>query len=161
MTVAMFKCAYCGAPMQVHANTGRVDCAYCGAQGERKGETQPDGRIADELEAIRLRSELFNLERDWARVRESYLVCDTIGRRFEPSVEAQSCASGFLVVFAAVLGMIFMFSSVPLLIVFLLVVAAVWVKMYLNLERAKDFESQRDTYTRRRERLLHRLQELV
>lgn len=161
MTVAMFKCAHCGAPMRESAASGSLFCEYCGCEGERELEAQTDGRIADELEAIRLQSELFNLERDWARVRESYLVCDTIGRRFEPSVQAQSCAFGFLVVFAVVLGMIFMFSSVPLLIVFLLAVAAVWVKMYLNLERAKDFESLRDTYTRRRERLLHRLQELV
>lgn len=104
METVAINCNHCGAPIEVSPRTRFVTCAHCGSplavhRGEGSVYTERleeiDRRTAniedrtteiqDRVERLSLQAELEELDRDWERERERYMVTDSEGRTTEPS----------------------------------------------------------------------------
>ncbi len=97
MELTTVSCNSCGAPLQVPAGAKFVTCNHCSCQlavkhtdsvtfTEQLGEiSERTEQIAEDVAELKYRQELEDLDRQWERERESYMVSDKHGRRHVPS----------------------------------------------------------------------------
>lgn len=91
------SCNHCGAPLDVPAKVRFVTCTYCESRLEihREGSAafsevleavEANTReIADDVEVIRLNSEIEQLDREWTLEREKYMITGKHGHQHLPS----------------------------------------------------------------------------
>lgn len=170
MQLLSLTCNHCGAPLEVSENAKFVTCTHCASRlaVQRSGGAaytevlealeQRTEQIADDVESLKLQSELDRLDREWMLERDRYMVQDKHGRRRFPS------KTGSIIVMVLVIGFTLVWmamasSSGPLVALFglLFIAGAVWV-FTAQLRRAHQYERRRQQYERRREQLLRRIE---
>ena len=158
MKILTLNCNACGAPLEVSAKAKYVTCRYCDAQlvvkqADSAAWTEAVEEIRDEVRALRRRAELEDLDREWEREREKYLVQGKHGTS-EPS-KVGSAAGG---IFAAVFGVfwtIFAGAIFPPMAIFgvIFIVVAIFQGVS-GTQKATALEAARRRYEERRRKLL-------
>jgi hypothetical protein len=158
MPLESLACNNCGAPLQVPPSANFATCNHCGAQlaihressvsyTEKIGQIdERTERIARQLAELRYHQALENIDRDWDRQREKYLVSNKNGARREPSV-----VGGVLTgVVAAIIGLFFLQHLGPWAV--LIIVAGIAAAIY-SVVKAADYQRAERTYRMRRNRI--------
>jgi DNA-directed RNA polymerase subunit RPC12/RpoP len=170
MELITLSCGNCGAPLQVPDDAKYVTCNHCASQlAVRRTDTvtftekldeisQRTQRIEGELSELKSRQELEDLDRQWEREREGYMIADKHGRRHVPTV----AGSVFGGVAAAVFGVVWTAMAANMggggLAVFGVVFIVLGVGIGLHsYSKAQDYLVAERRYRRRRaEALRHR-----
>jgi LSD1 subclass zinc finger protein len=168
MELSSISCGNCGAPLHIPPSARFITCNQCQSQlAVKHSESvtwtekleQLDARterIEEELSHLRYQNELANLDRQWEREREKYMVTDKHGRRREPSVAA-SIVGGVLAVGMGVFLLATGFQGFGGMalggLVFILVGIGGSLYSYV---RAKDYLAAQRSYRRRRYQLRKR-----
>lgn len=168
MSVLSVSCNHCGAPLQIDESTRYLTCRFCSSQLEVQHSESAiytkvleaiDERttaMSKELNTIRWQNDLAQLDRDWERERESYLIRGQYGRTRVPSTTGSLLAmmlgiafSVFWIVFADSQG-----APGPVVSFGVLAIVVVVVGCAANLLKSVKYKERLSAYERRREQLM-------
>jgi DNA-directed RNA polymerase subunit RPC12/RpoP len=166
MKLVSLSCDHCGAPLEVPEKTKFVTCTYCSSRlvvrqtgGAAYTEVlealdERTEKIADDVEILKLQSQLDRLDHQWMLERERYMVHDKHGHRRFPS-KVGSVLIGVLVIGFAVFWMAIAarHGGLPVLFGFLFIAVAIFA-LVTNMRKADQYERRRRQYERRRDQLL-------
>ena len=173
MRLVSLNCNQCGAPLEVPEKIQFVTCDYCSARLSihREGNAvysealdeieKRTGKIAEDLETLKIQNELESLDRQWMLDRDRFKVKGQDGHYSVPSqagsVVGMILAAAFGVfwtVTAASMGAPGLF---PLFgIVFVIAAIAGGIA---SLKKADAYQRNRKSYEVQRKMLLHRIRE--
>jgi hypothetical protein len=169
MELITVACNNCGAPLRVPDDARFVTCNHCSSQlavkhtesvtfTEKLNEiNERTERIEDELAELRSRQEIEDLDRQWERQRERYMITDKHGRRRVPTV-AGSVFSGIAIV---VFGIFWTVVAANMggggfaLFGVLFIVVGAGVSIY-SYTKAQDYLAAQRRYRRRRAQVSQR-----
>ncbi len=109
MELTTVSCNSCGAPLSIPSDARFVTCNHCSAQlsvrhnesvtfTEQLGEiSERTERIEEDLAELKSRQEVEDIDREWEREREAYMVTNKHGHRRVPT-SAGSAIGGLVVV---------------------------------------------------------------
>ncbi len=109
MELTTVSCSSCGAPLRIPADARFVTCNHCSAQlavkqnesvafTEQLGEiNERTEQIAEDVAELKYRQEIEDIDREWDRQRESFMVTTKHGHRRVPST-AGSVIGGIVIV---------------------------------------------------------------
>ncbi len=179
MRVLSLNCNHCGAPLEVPHKTRFLTCAYCSTRLEvhRTGsaaytetlESIDDRtrKIADDVAALKLHSELEEIDRQWDARRAALLIRDKRGNAHVPTrggtLIGSFLVAGFGVLWTVMALAITRNSPFPLVgVVFplfgvLFVVGAIFAGVSA-LGKAETYQRERAAYDGRRRALLRQLE---
>ena len=167
MQLLSLTCNHCGAPLEVPEGAKFVTCTHCssrlavqrsgGAAYTRVLESleQRTEQIADDVETLKLQSELDRLDREWMLERDQYMVQDKHGRRHFPS-KAGSILFMFVVIGFVILWMAIARSE-PVFLFGLLFIAVAVVLFFVRMQKADQYQRHRRQYERRRGQILREI----
>lgn len=167
MTILNLTCNHCGAPLQVPEKTRFLTCRFCSSQLEVQHSEnavytevlqaldQRTSEIARDVGAIKRQNELAQLDREWERERESYLVRGQHGQRNIPS----TAGSAFGMVIGVTFGFIWIAvtssSGAPAIFPLfgVVVIVVVIIGSLVNMQKSVNYQKRHGEYERRREQL--------
>lgn len=171
MKLVTINCNECGAPLEAPKKTKFLTCGYCSAQlkishsgGASYSEVlesvdERTSRIADDVERLKIESELERVDREWHDERESLKIRNKHGYASVPSE-----TGGILGMIIAVVFGIFWMSQASamgapsIFPMFGFVFIVVGVIAGLNcMSKAKKYKSGKSEYERRRRKLYKKL----
>lgn len=166
MQIETLNCNSCGAPLSVPDTANYITCNHCSTRLviRRTSSTtfteqldqieSKQDELLDKLSTLERQNQLAQVDRQWDRERERYLVTNKQGHRREPN-RAAAIMSGILVLAFGIFWMVVVTSkarspSFSLFgLVFIIIGLAVSI---LNYNRSAEFRrAQRRYYQRRRE----------
>ncbi|MHC4875216.1 MAG: hypothetical protein ACYTGL_01880 [Planctomycetota bacterium] len=163
MSLIPVACHSCGAPLEVPDEARFVTCRHCGIQLEVKHNdsaawTEQMEAIEEQTEAISERTEQLvdqvahlqlqnareEIDRQWDRERERFLIRQENGHQKEPSVFGAVFGASVMAVMGIVMG-----GAIHPAIGFLMVAIGLGAGIY-GMQRAARFEQARRHYQRRK-----------
>jgi len=168
MKLLSLTCSHCAAPLEVPENAKFVTCSYCSARlavhqsgGAAYTEVlealeQRAEKIAEDVESLKLQSELDRIDREWMLERERYMLHDKHGRRHYPSKVGGSIMMVFVIGFA--IFWMFMARETTVVLFGFVFIAVAVVMFLVNLSKADQYERRRQQYERRRSQILRRIE---
>ena len=167
------NCNHCGATLQVDEKTRFVTCNYCHSRlAIQRSDSavftevldkieQNTGQMAENLELIRLQSELEQIDREWMMSRDNLMVSGRNGSRSEPSM----ALGVFTIVIGVVFGVIWISATSsaqhapPLFSLFGLLVVGVFIFGGISsINKSGQLDSARRDYETRRLRLVSKIE---
>ncbi len=166
MSLIPVACHSCGAPLEVPDEARFVTCRHCGIQLEVKHNdsaawteqieaieerteaiNERTEQLADQVAHLQLQNAREDIDRQWDRERERFLIRQKDGRQTEPSTFGS-------IVGACVMGAIGLFAGGAMHpgIGVLIVVVAIGVGLF-GMQRATKFEQARRRYQQRKTNL--------
>lgn len=161
MKTESINCNHCGAALQVPESANFVTCNFCESQLavrrtdsvvftellEEIGDRQTE--ILERLESMERSSRIADLDRQWERDKERYMIRGKYGRLHEPTE-----VGAYLCFFVAAIGVVWtvvsasMFYRTPLF-GFVFAAVAVAAGIY-SLQKTKEFRRARRSWRRQR-----------
>jgi hypothetical protein len=173
MRLVSLNCNQCGAPLEVPEKIKFVTCVYCSAHLSIRHEgnavysealdeiEKRTGKIAEDLEILKIQSELESLDRQWMLDRDRFKVKGQDGHYSVPG-QAGSIAGMIL---AAVFGVFWTVTAASMgapglfpLFGIVFVIAAI-AGGIASLKKADAYQRNHKSYEVERKMLLHRLRE--
>ncbi|WP_035602407.1 hypothetical protein [Haloferula sp. BvORR071] len=156
-TLQSLCCQGCGAPLSIGKGSRLVRCGYCARQAQI-AET-PDPGLAGQLENLKLREDLRELDSAWEKYKLSVSSRDQRGAYHSPSA---GTAFGYLVLggFVTLLACLALGAMASPWSFLIAVPIGIWITRHFwsaELERVNAFISVRDRYAARRADLVRRL----
>jgi hypothetical protein len=121
MKLETLRCNHCGGPLSVPESANFVTCNHCNSQlairrtesttfTEELGEIKENQKqMMEQLAEIERQNRLEQIDRDWEREREKYLITNQHGRRSEPG-EVRAVLGGAIMAIFGTFWMIAVFS---------------------------------------------------
>jgi hypothetical protein len=118
MKLVPVRCQNCGASLEIGEDTRFVTCQFCNSQlavqhtgsamfTELLGDVaKTTGRLSEEVEALRIKSAIDELDREWMIERERHLTVGEYGKIGEPNAIAPIIV-GSLLVWGGIVGLVF------------------------------------------------------
>ncbi|CAN5206797.1 hypothetical protein BH23VER1_BH23VER1_30320 [soil metagenome] len=105
--IVKLACQGCGADLSVNEDIRFVTCKFCGSKLEvvhdrTVSHTRLLEGIADDLKLLKLQNELEQLDREWASLREGFMVSGKDGHRSIPNAGASVFGGALAIVFGIV-----------------------------------------------------------
>lgn len=172
MQLISLNCNHCGAPLEVPAKTRFLTCSYCQSRLEvhTSGNAvysevleaigERTEKIAEDVEALKLHTELEELDRQWTMGLDRYKVRDQDGHYRVPSGPGSMIGAALAAVFGLFwTGMTIHMGAPWFFPVFgvVFIVAAI-VGGLSAVSKAEAYQRQRASHESRRRALLRRIQ---
>lgn len=121
MKLETLRCNHCGGPIEVPDSANFVTCNHCNSQlairrtdsttfTEELGEIKSNQKqMMEQLAQIERQNRLEQIDREWERERENYMITNKHGRKSEPS-EASAVLGAMIAMAFGIFWMIFTFS---------------------------------------------------
>jgi hypothetical protein len=166
MNVLSLTCNHCGAPLQVEEGTRYLTCRFCSSQLEVQHSEnafytkvlqvldQRTSEMAKDLDVIKRQNQLEQLERDWQREREDYLVRGQNGTTTIPSAAGSLIGMAIGIAIGVLwVGFTSSLEGVPGFFPFfgVLVIIAVVFGSLRNLQKSIRYREREAEYHRRRQ----------
>lgn len=171
MKLLTLSCNECGAPLEVPESAKYVTCGYCGARltVQRTASAvytevleaidQRTERLAQDLETLKLQNELAQLDRDWDRDREKYMVRGKNGSRTVPATASSVIGVVFVIAFGIFCIGVSVAGGVSVLVPLfgVLFIGFCIATLSMNIRKADAYANARSRYERRRRELVERI----
>lgn len=167
MNVLSLTCNHCGAPLQVPEETRFLTCQFCSSQLEvqhagnavytqvLQAIDQRTAAMAKDIDEIKRHNELEQLDRDWERERENYLVRGKDGHTSIPTTAGSLVGMTIGVIFSIFWIGLTASAGAPGFLQFFGVAALVLVVFgsLNNCRKALKYRSREADYEQRRQAL--------
>jgi len=162
MQLETLSCNSCGGPLKVPASANYVTCNHCRRQlvirrtesasfTEELGEIRSNQEeMMEKLNRLELQNQLAQIDREWERERQSFMIRDKHGNRREPS-EFGAIFGGVIAVgfgiFWTMMAASMHGGMAPFGVIFILFGAGISIYGY---NKAKDFRAAQKRYLRKK-----------
>ncbi len=164
MKIISLACNNCGAPLDVPVKTRFLTCNFCDAKLEvQRNESasftavlESVNELRSDVQELKLKSELEQVDRDWERERGELLVTDKHGRSSVPS--GIHLVGVVVAVAFGVFWTIFAANMAPFMAIFGILFVVVAVINGVSLQRkAALYRERKQSWEERRRRVLQQI----
>ncbi|MBI1902440.1 MAG: hypothetical protein HYS13_15165 [Planctomycetia bacterium] len=162
-------CNHCGAPLEVPADARFVTCRHCGSSlAIRRSESAVTTEVLQqmseqmqemsaEISRLRCQNELSELDRQWDRDKERYMIRQKDGSLREPSLAVATFIGVVGVLGGGAFAIIGLANFSPIALFGLLFIGVGIVAALVQSAKARDYRHARERYAQRRAAILQRL----
>jgi hypothetical protein len=162
-------CNHCGAPLEVPDDARFVTCRHCGSSlAIRRSESavttevlqqmsQQMQEMSAEISRLRCQNDLSELDREWDREKDGYMIRHKDGRLSEPSMAKATFIGIVGILGGGMFAIVGMANGSPAALFGLLFIGVGVVAALIQSGKARDYRHARERYVHRRAALLQKL----